>query len=84
MKNTERILSQMSANKYDALKDELDETRLECRTRDHAHAFALQNQEIASLKQMIGSVEQTQRFSSKTVQFGAGNVAIPTQTANQG
>lgn len=83
-KNTQKILDQMAANKYDAAKDELDETRLELWNLKSASNFALQNQEIANLKNMINSVEQTQKFSSKTVQFGAGNVALPTQTANQG
>ncbi len=84
LQNTERILSQMAANKYDALKDELDETRA-CRHSDrYASNFALQNQDINYLKQMIGSVEQNQKFANKTVQFGTGNLAGTAQTANQG
>lgn len=81
--NTQKILDEMAKNKYDALKDELDETRAYRHADKHAYNFALAQNEINSLKAMVNSVEQTQRFSSKTVQFGAGNVAIPTQTANQ-
>ncbi len=84
LKNTQKILDTLAANKYDALKDELDETRASKYADKYAHGFALQTQDINYLKQMINSVEQTQKFNSKTVQFGAGNVAIPTQTANQG
>lgn len=83
-KNTQVILKQMAEDKAASLKDELDETRLELWNSRSVSNFALQNQEIANLKNMINSVEQTQKFSNKTVQFGAGNVAIPTQTANQG
>lgn len=83
-KNTRLLTEKLDAIERRSLKDELDETRLELLSGKSASNFALQNQEIASLKNMINSVEQTQRFSSKTVQFGAGNVAIPTQTANQG
>lgn len=83
-KNTQKIIDSIASNKYDAIKDKLDETRLECSNMKFSNNFALQNQEVANLKNMINSIEQTQRFSSKTVQFGAGNVAIPTQTANQG
>jgi hypothetical protein len=87
-RNTRIITDKLDAIERRSLKDELDETRLDNlwnRFNSNVNSnFALQNQEIASLKNMINSVEQTQRFSSKTVQFGAGNVAIPTQTANQG
>jgi len=83
-KNTQKILDELAKNKYDAIKDELDETRLSKYHDKSGYQFALQNQEIASLKQMINSVEQNQKFSSKTVQFGTGNLAGTAQTANQG
>jgi hypothetical protein len=84
LKNTSKILETLAANKYDALKDEVDAIRADRYADKYGYNFALQNQELNSLKQMINSVEQTQKFNSKTVQFGAGNVATPTQTANQG
>jgi hypothetical protein len=84
LRNTAKILDTIGVNKYDALKNDLEALRASCYADKSHFGFALQNQEIASLKQMINSVEQTQKFASKTVQFGAGNVAIPTQTANQG
>lgn len=83
-KNTRIITDRLDASERRALKDELDETRMELFNGKSANQFALQNQEIANLKQLLNSVEQTQKFSSKSVQFGTGNVAIPTQTANQG
>jgi hypothetical protein len=83
LKNTTKILEKLAADKYDALKDELDEERSKRHFDRYASNFNLQAQEMNYLKNMLNSVEQNQRFSSKTVQFGAGNVAIPTQTANQ-
>lgn len=82
--NTQKILDRLSADKLDEKQEIIDSLRHERYADKHNHLFALQNQELAFLKQSINSVEQNQRFSSKTVQFGAGNVAIPTQTANQG
>jgi len=84
LKNTSKILETLSANKYDALKDEVDAIRADRYADKYGFNFALQNQELNSLKQMIGSVEQTQKFGSKTVQFGTGNLAGTAQTANQG
>jgi hypothetical protein len=84
LKNTSKILETLAANKYDALKDEVDAIRADRYADKYGYNFALQNQELAYLKNMIGSVEQNQKFSSKSVQFGTGNVATPTQTANQG
>lgn len=82
--NTRLILDRLTSDKLDEKQEIIDSLRHERSHDRHNHAFAMQNMEIASLKQMLNSVEQSQRFSSKTVQFGAGNVAIPTQTANQG
>jgi hypothetical protein len=84
LKNTSKILETLAANKYDALKDEVDAIRADRYADKYGYNFALQNQELNSLKQMINSVEQTQKFGSKTVQFGAGNQAGTAQTANQG
>jgi hypothetical protein len=84
LKNTSTILETLSANKYDALKDEVDAIRADRHSDRFGYNFALQGQEINSLKQMINSVENTQKFGSKTVQFGAGNTAGTAQTANQG
>jgi len=84
LKNTAKILDTLAQNKYDALKDELDETRAHRHSDRYAHNFAIQNQEISSLKQLLNSVEQNQKFSNKTVQFGQGNLAGTAQTANQG
>ena len=84
LRNTSKILETLAANKYDALKDEVDAIRADRYADKYGYNFALQNQELNSLKQMINSVEQSQRFGSKTVQFGAGNSAGTAQTANQG
>jgi hypothetical protein len=84
LKNTSKILETLAANKYDALKDEVDAIRADRYADKYGYNFALQNQELAYLKNMINSVEQTQRFGSKTVQFGTGNTAGTAQTANQG
>lgn len=84
LKNTSKILETLAANKYDALKDEVDSIRADRYADKYGYNFALQSQELNSLKQMINSVEQSQRFGSKTVQFGAGNTAGTAQTANQG
>jgi hypothetical protein len=84
LKNTSKILETLAANKYDALKDEVDAIRADRYADKYGYNFALQNQELAYLKNMIGSVEQNQKFGSKTVQFGAGNQAGTAQTANQG
>lgn len=84
LKNTSRILETIAANKYDALKDEVDAIRSDRYADKYGYNFALQNQELNYLKNMIGSVEQNQRFGSKTVQFGTGNTAGTAQTANQG
>ena len=81
--NTAIILQQLAKDKYDNMKDKIDalRERRECDRYEYGRAF--QSQEINSLKQMIGSVEQNQRFSSKTVQFGSGNNAGTNQTGNQ-
>jgi hypothetical protein len=84
LKNTSKILETLAANKYDALKDEVDSIRADRYADKYSFNFALQNQELSYLKQMINSVEQTQKFGSKTVQFGTGNTAGTAQTANQG
>lgn len=84
LKNTTKILETLAANKYDALKDEVDSIRADRYADRYGYNFALQNQELAYLKNMINSVEQTQKFGSKTVQFGTGNTAGTAQTANQG
>ena len=84
LKNTSRILETLAANKYDALKDEVDAIRADRYADKYGYNFALQSQELNYLKNMINSVEQTQKFGSKTVQFGAGNSAGTAQTANQG
>jgi hypothetical protein len=84
LKNTSKILETLAANKYDALKDEVDAIRADRYADKYGYNFALQNQELTYLKQMIGSVEQNQKFASKTVQFGSGNRADVGQTANQG
>ena len=82
--NTALILQQMSADKYDNMKDKIDALR-ERREHDRfEYGTAFQAQELNSLKQMIGSVEQNQRFASKTVQVGDSNTSGTNQTANQG
>ncbi len=82
--NTRLILDRLYADKLDEKNEVIESLRHERYADRHAHQIALQNYELASLKQMINSVEQTQRFSSKTVQFGTGNLAGTAQTANQG
>lgn len=83
-KNTRVITDRLDAYERRSLKDELDETRLENMKLGFGSQFALANQEVANLKSMVNSVDQNQRFSSKVSQFGAGNVALPNQVANQG
>jgi hypothetical protein len=83
LKGTTTILEKLGADKYDNMKDKIDALREECERGKWNLGLALQNAEISSMKNMINSVDQNQRFTSKTVQFGAGNVATPTQTANQ-
>ena len=84
LKNTSTILEKMGADKYDNMKDKIDALRDEKEFHRGNYNLALQNAEISSLKNMLNSVEQTQRFGSKTVQFGTGNLAGTAQTANQG
>lgn len=84
LKNTATVLEVLSANKYDALKDEVDAIRADRHSDRFGYQFALQGQELNYLKQSIGSVENNQRFGSKTVQFGTGNTSGTAQTANQG
>lgn len=79
-----RILDQLSANKLDEKNEIIDSLRQERTNDKFAYQFGLQNQDISYLKQMINSVDQNQKFSSKVTQFGTGNLATPTQTANQG
>lgn len=83
LKNTREILDRLSSDKLDEKNSEI----LKLRTRgdrDHySNQFALQNQEINYLKQMLNSVEQNQRFTSKVVTFGNGNITPTTQTSNQ-
>jgi len=79
-----RILDQMCADKLDEKNSLIAELRAEKTCNSYNHQFALQNQHLDYLKQMINSVEQNQKFSSKVVQFGAGNLAGTAQTANQG
>lgn len=82
--NTQKILERLSADTLDRKNDRINELMHDKTHSAYTHQFALQNAHLDYLKQSINSIEQNQRFSSKTVQFGAGNVAIPTQTANQG
>ncbi len=82
--NTRTILQKLDADKLDEKNQKINELLNERCADRYGYQFGLQNQEIANMKQLLGSIEQTQKFSSKSVQFGTGNVAIPTQTANQG
>ena len=81
--NTALILQQMAKDKYDSMKDKIDALRERREYDREEYGRAFQSQEINSLKQMINSVEQNQRFSSKTVQFGTGNTSGTAQTGNQ-
>ena len=83
LKNTSTILEKMGADKYDNMKDKIDALREECEREKWRTGVALQNAEISSIKQLIGSVEQNQRFASKTVQFGTGNFSGTSQAGNQ-
>jgi len=83
-KQTASILETLGRDKYDNMKDKIDALREECERGKWLHGLALQNAEITSLKNMVNSVDQNQRFASKTVQFGTGNTAGTAQTANQG
>lgn len=79
--SAQAILKQLSDDKLDEKNDEIAELRA-CKNRLEDRLII--GNEISAIKNMVNSIEQTQRFSSKTVQFGAGNVATPVQTANQG
>lgn len=83
IKNTAKVLETLAKDKYDVLRDELFLSRQERQGDRLNYQSALASQDLASIKNMINSVDQNQKFSSKTVQFGTGNVALPTQTANQ-
>lgn len=72
--------------KFAHMREEDLEEKLEACRRDSAAAlqnanlgaqFSIMNSTIASL------VQQTQHLSNKVVQFGVGNVAVPTATNNQ-
>jgi hypothetical protein len=84
LKNTSAILEKMAGDKYDNMKDKIDALREECERGKWEKAIVGQTYETASLKNMINSVDQNQRFASKTVQFGTGNTSGTAQTANQG
>ena len=81
--NTALILQQMGKDKYDNMKDKIDALRERREWDRFEYGTAFQGQEIDSLKQLIGSVEQNQRFAASTAQFGTGNNAGTAQTANQ-
>lgn len=82
LKDSERrIIDRLTADKLDEKKEIIDELRHGIRYRDQQ---LLIGNQLNDLKVMMNSIEQNQRFSSKTVQFGTGNVSTPTQTANQG
>lgn len=83
-KNTQKIIDKVAHNMETSLRDELEKERIG-RLRDgFGSNFALADQRISNLSNMINSIDQTQKFGSKVTQFGAGNVATPVQTANQG
>ncbi len=79
-----RILDRLYADKLDEKNEIIESLRHERNNDRFNYQFGLQNAEINYMKQMMGSIEQNQRFSSKTVQFGTGNLAGTAQTANQG
>lgn len=79
--STAIIMKQLADDKLDEKNDEI--AKLRSKNERLEDRFII-SQELNGLKTMINSVEQNQRFNSKTVQFGTGNVALPTQTANQG
>lgn len=79
--STQTILKQLYDDKLDEKNSVIAELRAENRAKDRDLILA---NELNGLKTLINSVDQNQRFYSKTVQFGAGNVALPVQTANQG
>lgn len=80
---SETILRQLGKDKYDALKDELDEERACRRKCDSDNVVALLRSELTSIKQMVNSQSEDYKFISKISQFGAGNAAIPAQTSNK-
>lgn len=75
-----RILDRLYSDKLDEKNDEIARLRAKCARTEDVLSFSNQNNE---LKSMINSIAQEQRFSSKTVQFGTGNLAGTAQTANQ-
>lgn len=76
-----RILDRLSLDKLDEKNDEIARLRAKC---DQGQNNLFLANELNGIKSLINSVEQTQRFNSKVVQFGAGNLAGTAQTANQG
>lgn len=79
--STAAILKQLHEDKLDEKNDEIERLR-------HRNLFHEQNQIFANQFNSINSVlshilMQDQKQSSKIVQFGAGNAAVPTNTNNQ-
>lgn len=79
--STRLILDRLTSDKIDEKNDEIAELRACNRAKGQELLFSNQQNKLES---MINSIAQEQKFSSKLTQFGVGNVAIPTQTANQG
>lgn len=83
LKNTQAILDVLAKNKLDEKNEIIESLRHERSHDKYHHQFALQNQELNYIRQSINSIEQDQRFSSKTVTFGNGNKTGTSQNANQ-
>lgn len=79
--STQLILQRLYDNKLDEKNDIIADLREQNESGKYSLLFSNQLNEV---KQLVNSVEQNQRFTSKVNQFWAWNVATPTQVANQG
>lgn len=83
-----RILDRLTSDKLDEKNNIIDELRHE--RRQSELIFSQKEQQLAFSNQlnlinsMLNDLSQNQKFNSKVVQFGAGNLAGTAQTANQG
>lgn len=82
--NTQKVLDKMAYYEDRRKDDIIDELRHERRYNDIRFMVQGVSNEVNGIKQLFNSQQFEQRFSSKVNQFGAGNVALPVQTANQG
>lgn len=79
-KNKADILAALATNKYDALKDELDEMRDE---RNGYKASVNFGDKFANIQSQLNNLEQVQRSTNQAINFGTGAIGAQTTTSNQ-